>query len=1430
MGDIVRKGHTLPRRRRFSGTWSTFSTLLRGTKVFQMSEGRRSQVVLLDERRLDLIIQSRLYGGELLDIVASHFNLKEKDYFGIAFIDDTGQYSWLSLDKRVLEHDFPKKNSEKGSTIILYFRIKYYIESITQLRDSATIEAFYLQTKSLIAKGELEIDADIIFQLAALVIQATYGDYTDEPTFKSHLKRLPVLPTSTLKEFPSISLCENKVLEHYQVLVGQTRGAAIVNYLSIVESLPTYGQHYYEIKDKQGNGCWLGLSYRGISQYDKNDRKTPRRVFFWKQLENLYFRDRKFTIEVHEARRVVHTLSSFNLYEDAIEEPLEEFDDLSNAICDPTTQVSVSRRALAPANVFAYVWYASSPNAARCIWSMAISQHQFFLDRNQKKSQNRVNRSLSQIASELCRSVQSLSSASSHSNISRSNSSASLPTIVIEGEVSEESRAATLEMLTALQSRKDALQEALKKKTEELKALCLKEGEITGELPPETPYLPGEAQPQVRRRIGTSFTISDKIIYRAKGKDRETLNDLELDYEIQSKIASAAFKLANDVSARKSVRKMRKLSYQQATTKLRDIEQKISTLKREKDSQKKESSLSSSSCKLKLCAVSDNRLNYVGLPNSSSENSIPDRSSMNSALSNSAVPPSSSLPHLVEGISTSAPPSPPKNRQRHQSLQHVPAAVVDDTYEEVAAPFSLCPRRDSSSFSAASEYDAVSCGSSSVASLGIPYRNRFETHLDIEGTNHYSVPNRRASQVFNDTEDFLLDDKCLETQSQCYVDMTQSKRSVHTPLSCSYDERLTFIQSDYSIMDKTLQGSDYDKACMNSNETLKFSNADISFKVPYAKEPVRRDTFPHSHSVNSLHRAHMGSLHGSKINEVHLSDPDLNADSVDGHGTIRHGYSVPTLKNTLRPYNSGLAISLNEYSGANHSINQVVDLVQASVLLQESKRAASCNPEVSTPKTKTKEWTETSLDSPLVIRKRKPKISESSSELSQPAQWLDNGLPPEPAYNYQSSRDLREDSRIFLHKNSDMQDSPPHVNQNMKGNCCADYRPLSSASNFSLHIPTERPHSSLNRNLFPENNPYRLYENIDDLSFQSSSKQVRNGSYYENIDHIELSLNNSTKMPDLIENTIHNARHINIREDNFDEIHSACPAIAQPQEPSKHLKRSPSHQTSAEVNLANHDYCNLPPDNDYEPIEFGASTHRVGYHQAHCDIRELSHPYSASHRESPKISEIIPENAPPIQQWPSVVEKPESSVPSSVNLPSPSVSLTPAVEVNVVSMGHFQPYWEETKPYELSDFYKYSTKHRRQQSAALSPSADDSLVQHCTIYPHEANHQFYAANSENMNCDYSPQGPVHINMGKIPKQIITSSSVPIFDSQEHIEVSTKYYKGDSPAVPVMRHPEDPDKSLSLGEIDLQISLADTFHDEMVSWYQNQDSVKKATLV
>lgn len=73
------------------------------------SSGRQASIVLLDERRLEMHIQPRLYAGELLDLVASHIQLKEKEYFGLAVLDENGHYTWLQLDRKILDHDLPRK-------------------------------------------------------------------------------------------------------------------------------------------------------------------------------------------------------------------------------------------------------------------------------------------------------------------------------------------------------------------------------------------------------------------------------------------------------------------------------------------------------------------------------------------------------------------------------------------------------------------------------------------------------------------------------------------------------------------------------------------------------------------------------------------------------------------------------------------------------------------------------------------------------------------------------------------------------------------------------------------------------------------------------------------------------------------------------------------------------------------------------------------------------------------------------------------------------------------------------------------------------------------------------------------------------------------------------------------------------------------------
>ena len=174
-------------------------------------------------------------------------------------VDDNGGYTWLQLDRKILDHDLPRKSG----TLQIHFLVKFFIESICHLAENKTIELFYLQARGLIFRGSLEVEADIVFQLAALSLQASYADHVHEATTRGLIRKSPILPANVMKDHMSTASCEDQVIAHYVKTRGQTRGQAIVNYMTIVESMPTYGVHYFEVLDKRGSLWWLGLSCRG---------------------------------------------------------------------------------------------------------------------------------------------------------------------------------------------------------------------------------------------------------------------------------------------------------------------------------------------------------------------------------------------------------------------------------------------------------------------------------------------------------------------------------------------------------------------------------------------------------------------------------------------------------------------------------------------------------------------------------------------------------------------------------------------------------------------------------------------------------------------------------------------------------------------------------------------------------------------------------------------------------------------------------------------------------------------------------------------------------------------------------------------------------------------------------------------------------------
>nr|CAB3260569.1 uncharacterized protein LOC100175529 [Phallusia mammillata] len=545
-----------------------------------MSDGRKCSVYLPNERKLELTLQSKLLGKDLLDIVASHFKLKEKEYFGIAYKTEGGYFAWLQDEKKVLEHEIARKS---GRVIDLQFAIKFYVESISHLKQSKTIELYFLHVKSLVYKGQLEIeDSRIAFKLASFILQAICGDYVDDATALAQLTKLPLLPSRVLREHPKHH-CETSVIDLYKQLNGWSKGKAIISYMTLVETLPTYGIHYYKVKDKSGISWWLGLSYKGIQQFHISDRIQPAKTFHWRQLENLYFREKKFSIEVNDRQQRVNSIGSR--------------DHLSTE--DPRKSSS---------EVKVHAWY-GSPALIKTIWSMSIAQHHYYLDRKQSKTKLNSSNNLTNLSNDLTSNSQSLITPLKDTPVMTRKQIKDVDVTVKKGSKDEtpEVRAAKQEMSDALKTRRTELEDRLYDKVQELKKLCLQEAEIIGKLPPEyIRYMdPNEKRPKIKKRIGAEFKVklrnktnsrnymerdypatvtaasSSSSGFSSEATDAsDELSQLETEFEILTQIASAAKKLAYDPTTKGRMRNKRLNSYKKSIEKLQTVEGKINVLRK----------------------------------------------------------------------------------------------------------------------------------------------------------------------------------------------------------------------------------------------------------------------------------------------------------------------------------------------------------------------------------------------------------------------------------------------------------------------------------------------------------------------------------------------------------------------------------------------------------------------------------------------------------------------------------------------------------------------------------------------------------------------------------------------------------------------------------------------------------------------------------
>ncbi|KAL1492961.1 hypothetical protein ABEB36_011117 [Hypothenemus hampei] len=230
-------------------------------------------------------------GSQLLDYVCQQFNLVEKDYLGLRYVDKTGQRHWLDLGKSIL------KQVKDLDPVLFSFRVKFYPPDPFRLKEDITRYQIFLQLKRDLLHGRLYCNSNEAATLMALLVQEL-GDYDPEIHVGHYVGDLKIL----LKQTQTI---EEKAMDiHQKQMKGLDQSQIENSFLKLACQLDTYGVDPHSVKgllqDHKGTQLYLGINYSGILTFQRS-KKTHH--FRWPDIHKINYEGKMFIIHLNYNER-----------------------------------------------------------------------------------------------------------------------------------------------------------------------------------------------------------------------------------------------------------------------------------------------------------------------------------------------------------------------------------------------------------------------------------------------------------------------------------------------------------------------------------------------------------------------------------------------------------------------------------------------------------------------------------------------------------------------------------------------------------------------------------------------------------------------------------------------------------------------------------------------------------------------------------------------------------------------------------------------------------------------------------------------------------------------------------------------------------------------------------------------------------------------
>jgi len=244
----------------------------------------QAQVLMLDGTNLEVEIDKKAKGQELLDKVCESINLLEKDYFALSYFDNEENKYWLNNDKKI--------SKQIRSNWAFSFEVKFYPPDPATLQEDITRYQLTLQIRNDINCGKLPCSFVTHALLGSYTVQSELGDH--DPDEHGHgyeyVQEFRFAPQPQANP----ELLE-KIAELHKTHRGQTPAEAEMHYLENAKKLAMYGVDLHLARDSEGVDIMLGVCASGLLVY--RDRLRINR-FAWPKILKISYKRNNFYIKI----------------------------------------------------------------------------------------------------------------------------------------------------------------------------------------------------------------------------------------------------------------------------------------------------------------------------------------------------------------------------------------------------------------------------------------------------------------------------------------------------------------------------------------------------------------------------------------------------------------------------------------------------------------------------------------------------------------------------------------------------------------------------------------------------------------------------------------------------------------------------------------------------------------------------------------------------------------------------------------------------------------------------------------------------------------------------------------------------------------------------------------------------------------------------